>query len=188
MRKLPARFSNRKAFFMFGVMFGVMLGVLYGFVLVNNWSQTHIVRTGYPVKISFHSPIWVEEATRSAYVAGVVEAKTMEEPKVPTEEEKKDLAIRKYFPEQFALAKAVAMSEGYRSNGVNSNPPIEESVGLFQVNLLAHYRKVPGKTIAEKTEWLLNYENNCSVARQIYEGSGWNAWSGYLHESYLKFL
>ena len=185
MRSVPAKFSNRKAFFIFGLMAGTILGIIYGMVAFNEWSRSHKFQS--PIVFQ---PIIVEikQAGPSATVSYVSGVEAKEEPKELTEDEKKDLAIRKYFPKQFALAKAVAMSEGYKSNGVNYNPPVEISTGLFQINLLAHAGKVPGKDLIEKGNWLKDYENNASVAREIYNSQSWQPWAGYTSGSYRRFL
>lgn len=72
----------------------------------------------------------------------------------------------------------------------------EHSIGLFQINLAddyghgiwIHASKVPGKTIAEKEEWLKNPFNNILIAKMIYDASGWNPWSGWTSERYKEFL
>lgn len=157
------------------VLFG-MIGGMFAFGEWYRWNQFQSPIVFRPLIIKREPPVQIV----------VKEVKAAEI--VLTEEEKKDAAIRKYFPEQFALAKAVSMAEGYRSNGINSNVPVEYSVGLMQINLLAHWKKVPGTTFSEKESCLKDYDCNVKIARIIYEASGWGPWAGYTSGGFRKFL
>lgn len=67
----------------------------------------------------------------------------------------------------------------------------ENSIGLFQINLMSkyakvHYDRVPGETLEEKIEWLKDPHNNVLMAYWIYSHSGWNPWTAYTSGNYLK--
>lgn len=67
----------------------------------------------------------------------------------------------------------------------------ENSIGLFQINLMSeyakvHYDRVPGKTLSEKIEWLKDPHNNVLMAYWIYTHSGFNPWTAFTSGNYLK--
>jgi Lysozyme like domain len=85
------------------------------------------------------------------------------------------LAKQAGFPDsQLDVAAAVAMAEsGGQPSQVNRNPPREVSVGLWQVNTLAH---------TEFTEAeLLNPEANARAAFAVFNkaGGSWAPWSAF---------
>ena len=96
--------------------------------------------------------------------------------------------IKKIFPDVYKTAIAIAWAEcGFNPNCKNYTAR-ETSVGLYQINLKAHWDKVPGNTFEEKEAYLLNPFNNVLVARVIYLESNWYPWSSFTNQSYLKFL
>lgn len=65
----------------------------------------------------------------------------------------------------------------------------EYSCGIFQINLKAHWDKVPeGNTFEEKCEYLNNPYNNVLIAKSIYSDSNWYPWAGYTSNRYLAHL
>ena len=64
----------------------------------------------------------------------------------------------------------------------------EYSCGWLQINLRAHFEKVPGYTFEEKAEYLKNPRNNAITGRFIKATSGLNAWSVYKSGVYKKFI
>ena len=48
--------------------------------------------------------------------------------------------------------------------------------GLFQVNVDAHFRNLPGRTREAKAAWLTIPENNISFAKGLYDVQGWGPW------------
>lgn len=52
-------------------------------------------------------------------------------------------------------------------------------VGITQINLSAHWEKIPGETKSEKIVWLQNRENNLSFAYQLYVQENWIPWVCY---------
>src|SRR5574341_1358665 len=49
-------------------------------------------------------------------------------------------------------------------------------VGVAQINLAAHWEKIPGETREEKILWLQDYKNNIDFAYELYKRSGWKPW------------
>lgn len=64
---------------------------------------------------------------------------------------------------------------GYTRRALNHSS-IERSLGLFQVNLRAHSRSIPGKNLAEKSEWLYTPANNVNFAYRLWSTEGWRPW------------
>lgn len=64
----------------------------------------------------------------------------------------------------------------------------EYSLGAFQINLLAHKDKIPGKTNTEKVEWLEDWKNNVVMAHVIYSHSGFRPWTAWTSGAYRKFI
>lgn len=49
-------------------------------------------------------------------------------------------------------------------------------VGIFQINLVAHWPQIPGNTRSEKVDWLKDYKNNTDFAYGLWQKSGWFPW------------
>lgn len=65
----------------------------------------------------------------------------------------------------------------------------EWSVCHFQINIKAHYNKIPGKDLGEKELWLIKDHKNCTMmARLIQLESGFWPWTTFRNKSYLKYL
>jgi hypothetical protein len=90
--------------------------------------------------------------------------------------------IRKYFPENFAVALAVAKAESElnptATNWKDSHKGCNGSFGIFQIGCL--HESDPNK--------LYDVEYNIKRARQIYDNSGWQPWGAYTDKSYLAKL
>jgi hypothetical protein len=54
----------------------------------------------------------------------------------------------------------------------------ELSVGLFQINVLAHADTIAGDTLEDKVRALQDPRVNVAVALAIFQTSGWSAWGG----------
>lgn len=70
---------------------------------------------------------------------------------------------------------------------------IEDSVGIFQINLYnskqwIHAARIPGNTMPEKIEWLKNPFNNTLYAYWVFKTSGFNPWSTYSDGRYKNSL
>lgn len=75
----------------------------------------------------------------------------------------------------------------------NLHTRVENSVGLFQINIESattkvHWARIPGDTLEEKKEWLENPYNNTLLAYWIFQTSGWTPWSAYTSGRYLADL
>lgn len=49
-------------------------------------------------------------------------------------------------------------------------------VGVAQINLAAHWTKIPGRTRQEKIAWLQDYRNNLNFAYALWKRAGWQPW------------
>lgn len=136
--------------------------------------------------------LWWYEANFIKYV--YAEKVTVLTPKpVETTEATINDYMRTIFGSEYRVAHAVQQVE---CNSANRNYPKctyitsrEYSCGIFQVNLKAHWNKVPvGRTFEEKCAYLNNPFNNILVAKSIYSDSGFNPWSGYTSGRYLNNL
>ncbi len=101
--------------------------------------------------------------------------------------------MREIFRSDYKIACAVAYAEsGYRTDADNVSH-IENSRGIFQINIrsktaFVHYNRIPGSTIDEKITWLENPYNNVLLAYWIFDNSGWYPWSAYTNGSYKAHL
>ena len=65
----------------------------------------------------------------------------------------------------------------------------EYSCGIFQINLKAHWNKVPvGNTFEEKCKFLEDPFNNTLVAYKIFQDSNWYPWSAFTSNKYKMYL
>ena len=92
------------------------------------------------------------------------------------------------FNEDAKLMLAIGMAEsGLDPNRCHIDEK-EYSCGWLQINLRAHFDKVPGTTYEEKAEYLKNPRNNALVGRFIKATQGKTAWTVYTNGAYKKFL
>ena len=90
-------------------------------------------------------------------------------------------------PDQTAMALAVFSAE-------SSRIPTNHNYccwGIAQINVKAHYSKIPGNSLSEKQQWLTNVDNNLNFAWQLFNSVGkhWSpTWSAATNGSYRKFL
>ena len=96
--------------------------------------------------------------------------------------------IREFFGDDWHIALAIAKAESTMRADKCHIDEREYSCGLFQINLRAHYKKVPGTGFEEKAEWLKIPENNIKMAKKLYDKSGWWPWSVYKNGSYELYL
>ena len=161
-----------KLFTLIGILL-IACGALYAIVRrVNEWYSTHALVFNQAVNVEFKKPIEIKkrEAAKTEIVRIVEE--------IP---EYKDLnEIEKYICDKWGvydckLAISIARAEsGMREeafNAYNSNNTLD--VGIFQVNSV-HFNK-PGCSLKE----LVDAKKNIDCAYQIYQSSGFNAWSVY---------
>jgi len=108
----------------------------------------------------------------------------------------RDLIYKIFGEEDGKIAYAIAKCESGLNPSRIHKDEIEDSVGLFQINLIkgngngskVHSDKVPGNTIEEKEAWLKVPENNILIAKFIKGSSGFYPWSVYKNGCYKKFL
>jgi len=112
---------------------------------------------------------------------------------VPTPTPIPDQTIESFIKDVFGkngrMAVAIAKGEcqGLHPECLNKNEK-EWSCGLFQINIKAHFRKIPGNTFEEKEKWLFDWRNNVVMAKTIFEESGWYPWAAFTSKSYLEYL
>lgn len=88
--------------------------------------------------------------------------------------------IKKTFPEDPKTAVAIAKCESQLDPSRIGDTHMDfYSYGLFQINQTWH--KYP-------KEVLLNPVENVKIARQIYDGAGWQRWACYTRGGYKKYL
>ena len=105
-----------------------------------------------------------------------------------------DAYVRTIFGKDADIAIAVHKGECHPSNRTypKCGPFVTEreySCGIFQINLRAHWKKVPvGNTFEEKCDFLEDPFNNTLVAYKIFKDSNWYPWAAYTGGNYLKYL
>ena len=98
--------------------------------------------------------------------------------------------IEMVFGDEADMAKAVAQAEcrGYNNDCLNVWEK-EHSVGMFQINILAHWAKIPGRTLTEKETWLKDPLNNTLMAKIVKDmAGGWTPWTGFTSGNYKNYL
>lgn len=70
----------------------------------------------------------------------------------------------------------VSFCESRYTRKALNHSSIERSLGLFQINLQAHSRSVPGNNLAEKSSWLYTPANNVKFAYRLWSTEGWRPW------------
>src|SRR3990167_142548 len=93
-----------------------------------------------------------------------------------------DYEIKKMVHETFGekdgrIAYAIAKAESHLKPDKCHIDEREYSCGLFQINLRAHFNKIPGNTFEEKAEFLKVPKNNVMIAKFLFGGSEWFPWS-----------
>ncbi|MBI5071661.1 transglycosylase SLT domain-containing protein [Candidatus Falkowbacteria bacterium] len=58
-------------------------------------------------------------------------------------------------------------------------------VGLFQINLAAHWTQIPGEDRVEKILWLQDWRNNVEFAYMLWADQGWRPWVCSRIKNYL---
>lgn len=113
------------------------------------------------------------------------------------EQEKIEAYIKTIFGADARVAIAISRNECGPSNPkypkCNLHTHVENSVGLFQINIEStvakvHWNRIPGDTLLEKKTWLENPYNNTLLAYWIFQTSGWAPWSAYTSGRYLNSL
>ncbi len=103
---------------------------------------------------------------------------------------KAEESIYLIFGEEAKLALAVAKGECQGLKPDCRNVTVREhSVCFFQVNIKAHYNKIPGKNYEEKETWLSD-PMNCSIMSKIIKDASksWSPWTSFTSGAYKKFL
>ena len=92
---------------------------------------------------------------------------------------------REFGKEDFCMAYAIFRSEsGLRPDREGDSG---SSIGISQIHIPAHSKKIPADTEEGKKEWLKNFQNNLKLAKEIKDKSGWYPWSVYKNGKYLAF-
>src|SRR5436853_4523898 len=95
------------------------------------------------------------------------------------------------FGNQGQVAYAVAQAES--SLDEHAVSPTGD-YGLMQINLSAHWDKIPGRSADERIQWLFNAYNNINYAKYLYDdslsrtGCGFCPWNAYTNGSYWRYL
>jgi hypothetical protein len=123
----------------------------------------------------------VEDEVKAAYIAEI-EA-TITSPEYWLTGNRVEKLIRKYFPNDYATALAVAKAEsGLRSTATNWNDShrgCTGSFGIFQIGCLHE----------SNPEVLYDVEYNIKRAKEIHDAAGsWQPWGAYTNKTYLAYM
>jgi len=144
--------------------------VFYGFLILHNQPGNKIV-------------IYADESLKPSITATPAPELSV----IDEEPEKFKSLYQKIFGEVWEVAFAIGQAESNLNPDKCHIDEIEYSCGLMQINLRAHFEKVPGDSFEEKAEWLKVPENNLLIAKFLYGASKWQPWSTYTNKAYLKF-
>lgn len=182
--KTKVRFSTKQKVGTYAFTALILMGVLNSLVPT---SQADLI-----------SPI----ASQPAYLNPSVEvasvsARVVDPTKVDNAPEQ--ISIERYIKTIFGLDAKVAIAVSHNEcNPANKKYPkcelhtdVEDSIGVFQINIMSkvhhiHWDKIPGDTLEEKKESLQNPYINTLVAYRIFKDSGFEAWSAYTSQRYLR--
>lgn len=147
------------------------------------------------------SPKVIPEASAHTTEQNTVVTITTPAPRVSPQGTSEQGAIEDYIRTIFGSDARVAIAIQHNEcNPLNKLYPrcrltsqVEDSVGIFQINLKTpttkvHFDRVPGNTLEEKVEWLKDPYNNTLMAYWIFKTSGFNPWTTYKNGSYLNNL
>lgn len=94
--------------------------------------------------------------------------------------------------EHAKILAAVAYPESGYNPKAEAISPYEHSIGLFQINMKAHWPKLIRWTGSRDAEdwkkWLMIPENNIKAAAEVYKSQGLNAWTVYRKGTYIPYL
>lgn len=132
--------------------------------------------TGYAFLFRFWTSIIMVEPPNPIHIIHTAKANTAA---MSTEEYICFVFGAKECPTALAIAQA---ESGLRCDAQNVNKGTNSlDLGVMQINSV-HLKK--GWKVAD----LLNCHKNIDLAFEIYQGSGWNAWTTYTNKSYKRFL
>ncbi len=87
------------------------------------------------------------------------------------------------------IAVAVALAESGGNPSAHNPTPPDDSYGLWQINMLGGMGPERRKKYNLKANTdLYDPATNARVARGIFKGSGWKAWTTYTRGTYKKFM
>lgn len=162
-----------------GIISGLFLGA-YTMDSVARWGATHEVIYQTPIEIKTQAPVVIKDRPQVIQIDAVIYEVKPEFYKGLNDTEKLICdTFGLHCREAIAIAKA---ESGMREGALNINTNNTVDVGLFQINSI-HFTK-QGCSLKEVS----TLEGNVKCAKQIYDASGWNAWSAYNNGSYLQFL
>lgn len=160
-----------------------LIAIIAMVALLNLPRSEHINNTVADSKIDKESRVVVTTSPRKKTVKPVKKPKVVI-PKVITNCEQAHPLLARYFGDDIRIAKAVMQAESScvsttDNSGLNTDGT--NDVGLMQINSVhcPHLIRCEDRTDPEK---------NLKAARQIYEGSGWSAWSAFNNGKYLQFI
>lgn len=153
-----------------------LLALVITLVIIAIPRSTHIKKTVTDSKIDKQSRVVVTKSPKKK--------KKVVIPAVISNCEQALPLLARYFGDDIRIAKAVMQAESScnsQSDNSGLNTDGSNDVGLMQINSVhcPHLIRCEDRT---------NPEKNLQAARQIYNGSGWSAWSAYNSGSYRQFL
>jgi len=185
-RKTKIDYARRR----WNVFFTFAFTVIVGGLVLNGINQPIKAET---VKAQEVSEEPSERDTVAREIPRVEPVVILEQPKT------RDEWIDQIFGSDARIMKAICQSEGSnndRSMNTTLNKDGSWDIGTCQINLQAHWDKVPGTTKDEKVENLKNKKINIEVAKKVFDSrqkwdkeyGGFGAWSDYKNGKYKKHL
>lgn len=105
--------------------------------------------------------------------------------RVTTQYEDVKQAIVREFKEDSPTMLAICFAESGLRPDAESNTG---DIGSCQINLKAHWDKIPVEGREAKIAWLKNFQNNVKLAKRIKDSSGYWPWTVYKTGAYLAHL
>ena len=155
----------------FGVLLLLTLLFWIGLKAIDAFFDTNTLE--FRPLIEFHVPVEVKKRVKSLTIQKVEAKETIAELQT-SPEERLQAQIRKTFGP--AGETAILVSEAESGMTPNRISYTGCCYGLFQINVDAHFNRVPGSTREAKAAWLTVPENNLIIAKQIYDEQGWGPW------------
>ena len=168
---------NKKSILKWGLITGAVFTFLLSFIFtISRWFDSHMMIWQSPVKVTLNKPLQIvdRELLKPTIIQVINEVPTL-----------KDLTpIEEYICEVFGpydcrLALAVFTAEsGLRENAFNANTNGSIDLGPAQINSV-HWDK-EGCGLKD----LVDEYKNIDCAKQIYDASGWHAWSAFNNSTF----
>lgn len=165
---------------------GLIIGVTFTYSYIVGKPMYEYMKTGYKYSTEFLNRAEAS-ATRPNMVSSVSTDGHLDEVTTTGQVTAPEALIKKYFPENYETALAIAKCESsLRPDNIGDGHLSKPSIGLFQISQIYH---------DYTTEQLQDAEFNVKIAREIYDKkltdgtiTEWKAWTCWKNLGYQKFL